>query len=209
MILHIDEIRRNNLKNYLKEHKSDFKSLTDFAKRMGLHASNLSPILNGERRFTDQLAEKLEQKLNLSRGALSALSNPINLVIPFYSNKNSGFSLTGEYFDLNRELVSPEHQNCPKLFAVKPNIHIDQEAMSKSIGDEKILIFNSVDTQLVSGKIYLLRIGKNLLLRRCQIERDNIIFDSDKPEIYSKIIHSGQDVAVLGRLIYSGCLESY
>ena len=77
------------------------------------------------------------------------------------------------------------------------------------VNDEKILIFDKSSTQLIKDKIYLILFYENLFLRRCKIEGNSIIFDSDKPEIYSKIIYSGQDVVIVGRLLYSAYLESY
>ena len=211
----LDEARRNYVKNYLEENKAKFKSLTEFAKHIGMYVSNLSPILNGEKRFTDKLAENMEDKLNLPRGSLSALSKSTSILIPFYKfngkpkHKNSVLLEQGEFLELNRETIRSEHQDIKTLFAIKPNINIGVDAMNKTINCEKILIFNTAETQLVNEKIYLILFYENLFLRRCKIERDHIIFDSDKPEIYSKIIYGSKDVTVLGRLLYSAYLESY
>lgn len=213
--LTLDEARRNNVKNYLEENKAKYKSLTEFAKSLGLYVSNLSPILNGEKRFTDKLADTMEEKLNLPKGSLSALSRSTGILIPFYKfnskykDKNGVLTKLGEFLELNKETVRPEHQANPNLFAIKPNINIGRDAMIKSINSEKTLIFDGADTQLVDEKIYLILFYDNIFLRRCRIERDNIIFDSDKPEVYSKIIYGSQDIIVLGRLLYSAYLESY
>lgn len=213
--LTLDEARRNNLKIYLEENKEKFKSLTEFAKHLGMYVSNLSPILNGEKRFTDKLAETMEDKLNLPKGSLSALSKSSSILIPFYKfnnkykDKNSVLTKLGEFIELNRETIRPEHRDNNNLFALKPNINIGRDAMVNSVNAEKILIFDKYGTQLIKEKIYLILFYENLFLRKCKIEGNSIIFDSDKPEIYSKIIYSGQDVVVLGRLLYSAYLESY
>ena len=213
--LTLDEARRNNLKNYLEENKEEYKSLTDFAKRLGLYVSNLSPILNGEKRFTDKLDETMEDKLNLPKGSLSALSKSTSILIPFcklnnkHKDKNGVLTRLGEFIELNRETFRPEHRDNKDLFALKPNINIGRDAMANSVNDEKILIFDKSSTQLIKDKIYLILFYENLFLRRCKIEGNSIIFDSDKPEIYSKIIYSGQDVVIVGRLLYSAYLESY
>lgn len=213
--LTLDEARRNNVKNYLEEHKDVYKSLTEFAKHLGMYVSNLSPILNGEKRFTDKLAETMEERLNLPKGSLSALSKSSSILIPFckfnskYKDKNGVLTRMGEFIELNSETIRPEHRSNKALFALKPNVNIGRDAMVKSVNSEKILIFDKDGTQLIKEKIYLILFYENLFLRRCKIEENSIIFDSDKPEIYSKIIYSGQDVVILGRLLYSAYLESY
>lgn len=215
--LTLDEARRNNVKNYLEEHKHVYKSLTEFAKHLGMYVSNLSPILNGEKRFTDKLAETMEERLNLPKGSLSALSKSSSILIPFCKfnskyqdkNKNGVLIRVGEFIELNSETIRPEHRGSKDLFALKPNINIGRDAMDKSVSNEKILIFDKSGTQLIKEKIFLILFYEKLLLRRCKIDGNTVIFDSDKPEIYSKIIYSGKDVIVLGRLLYSAYLESY
>ncbi len=213
--LTLDEARRNNVKNYLEENKEKYKSLTEFAKHLGMYVSNLSPILNGEKRFTDKLAETMEERLNLPKGSLSALSKSSNILIPFYKfnhrykDKNSVLTRVGEFIELNSETIRPEHRGSKDLFALKPNIDIGRDAMVNSVSNDKILIFDKSGTQLIKEKIFLILFYEKLFLRRCKVEGNTVIFDSDKPEIYSKIIYSGKDVVVLGRLLYSAYLESY
>lgn len=214
-VLTLDQARRNNLKNYLDEHRSDFKSLTDFAKYIGVYVSNLSPILNGDKRFTDKLAETIEDKLSMPRGFLSSLSKAESLLIPFYKF-NSKFKSekdvlkeVGEYLELNRSIIHQDHRDVNSLFAIKPDVSIGRDAMNKIISEEKILIFDGCDTQLRNSKIYLILFYGNIFLRRCKVELDNIFLESDKPEIYSKIIYGNKDVIILGRLLYSANLENY
>lgn len=210
-ILIIDQARRNNLRNYLETHKEEFKSLTEFAKFIGVYVSNLSPIINGEKRFTDKLAETIEDKLDLPNGFLSSLSSSDSLLIPFYkfNEKKNQLGEIGEFLELNKDTVHPKHQSSKTLFALKPNISIGRDAMTKSVNEEKILVFDKSDTILQDGKIYLILFYGNLFLRRCRIEKDNTFFESDKPEIYSIITYGVKDVTVLGRLLYSAYLESY
>lgn len=210
-ILIIDQARRNNLRNYLEAHKDEYKSLTEFAKFIGVYVSNLSPIINGEKRFTDKLAETIEGKLNLPSGFLSSLSNTDSILIPFYkfSDKKNNLAEIGEFLELNKDTVHSNHQSSKSLFALKPNINIGRDAMTKSVSNEKILIFDKNDTQIQDGKIYLILFYGNLFLRRCRINADNIFFESDKPEIYSIITYGSKDVNIFGRLVYSAYLESF
>lgn len=210
-ILIIDQARRNNLRNYLESHKEEFKSLTEFAKFIGIYVSNLSPIINGEKRFTDKLAETIEDKLDLPNGFLSSLSNTDSLLIPFYkfNEKKNHLAEIGEFLELNKDTVHSNHQSSKSLFALKPNISIGRDAMAKSVSDEKILIFDKNDTQVQDGKIYLILFYGNLFLRRCNIQASSIFFESDKPEIYSIITYGAKDVTIFGRLVYSAYLESY
>lgn len=207
---YLDKARSNNLKNYLADHIEEFKSLTKFAKYLGLYASNLSPILNGEKRFTDRLAETIENKLNLPRGFLSGLSKPNSILVPFKDrDKNNVLVDYGEVLELNRIFINPEHQDINTLFAIKPNISIGRNSMNKSVSAQKILIFDGADIELFNKKIYLILFYGNLLLRRCSLDSKSAIFESDQPEIYSKIIYGSEDVIILGRLLYSAFLESY
>jgi len=97
-----------------------------------------------------------------------------------------------------------------RIRASKVSIPVEiRDAMVNSVSNDKILIFDKSGTQLIKEKIFLILFYEKLFLRRCKVEGNTVIFDSDKPEIYSKIIYSGKDVVVLGRLLYSAYLESY
>lgn len=214
--LSLDQARRNNLRLYLEEHHDEFKSLTEFSKQIGVYVSNLSPIINGDKRFTDKLAETIENKLNLPKGFLSSLSKSENIYIPFYKHngkfKDAENILTtvGDYLELNKDIIEDSHKDSNSLFAIKPDVEIGREALKKSVGIEKILIFDKSETHMQSDKIYLVLFYGNLLLRRCKKDNENYILDSDCPEVYSKIIIStGNDAIIIGKLVYSASLKSY
>ncbi len=214
--LTLDQTRRNNLRKYLEEHPDRFKSLTEFSKQVGVYVSNLSPIINGDKRFTDKLAETIEGKLKLPEGYLSSLSKSENIYIPFYKyngkSKDAESILTrvGDYLELNKDIIDDSHKESNSLFAIKPDVEIGREALKKSVGIEKILIFDKSETHMQFDKIYLVLFYGNLLLRRCKKDNENYILDSDCPEVYSKIIVStGKDAIIIGKLVYSASLESY
>lgn len=210
----IDQARKTKLKNYLEDNKNKYKSLTEFAKFVGLFASNLSPILNGEKKFTDKLAKTLEDKLGLESGFFSTVgaSNNSDFLIPYRGLKqtqNHKVLLVedGTFISLEANSISRKYK-VDNLFALHPDFDLDKEALNQSIDKSKSLIFDMSDTSPVLNKIYLIYFADKLLLRRYTIVNDVRFFDTDS-SLYSKITSDGDDVEVIARLVYSVSLKEY
>lgn len=209
----IDQTRKTKLKQYLELNKDKYKSLTEFAKFVGLFASNLSPILNGEKKFTDKLAKTLEDKLGLEPGFFSTVAtNNSDILIPYRKLKqapNNKILLVedGTFISLEKNSISSKY-NVDNLFAIHPNFELDREALNKSIDKSKSLIFDMSDTCTVLNKIYLIHFADKLLLRRYTVINDVKFFDTDS-NLYSKITANGDDVEIIARLVYSVSLKEY
>lgn len=209
----IDQTRKTKLKQYLELNKDKYKSLTEFAKFVGLFASNLSPILNGEKKFTDKLAKTLEDKLGLEPGFFSTVAtNNSDILIPYRKLKlapNHKILLVedGTFISLEKNSISSKY-NVDNLFAIHPNFELDREALNKSIDKSKSLIFDMSDTCTVLNKIYLIYFADKLLLRRYTVVNDVKFFDTDS-NLYSKITANGDDVEIIARLVYSVSLKEY
>lgn len=211
----IDQARKTKLKNYLEDNKNKYKSLTEFAKFVGLFASNLSPILNGEKKFTDKLAKTLEDKLGLESGFFSTVvaSNNSDILIPYrrlkqgQNHKKVLLAEDGTFISLEASSISSKYK-VDNLFALHPDFDLDKESLNKSIDKSKSLIFDMSDTAPVLDKIYLIYFADKLLLRRYTIVNDVKFFDTDS-SLYSKITADGDDVEVIARLVYSVSLKEY
>lgn len=210
----IDQARKTKLKNYLEDNKNKYKSLTEFAKFVGLFASNLSPILNGEKKFTDKLAKTLEDKLGLESGFFSTVvaSNNSDILIPYRRLKQAQSHKIllvedGTFISLEANSISSKYK-VDNLFALHPDFDLDKEALNQSIDKSKSLIFDMSDTCTVLNKIYLIYFADKLLLRRYTIVNDVRFFDTDS-SLYSKITADGDDVEVIARLVYSVSLKEY
>ena len=205
----IDQTRKTKLKSYLEENKSKYKSLTEFAIAVGLFASNLSPILNGDKKFTDKLAKTLEEKLGLETGFFSTLTGTNNddILIPFRKLKklsNNKISLIedGTLLAVEANAISNVYE-IENLFAIHPDFDLDRDALNKTIEKLKSLIFDSSDTNAKLNKIYLIYFANKLLLRRYTTIDGVNFFDTDQPSLYSKIELESNDVEIVARLVYS------
>ena len=72
-----------------------------------------------------------------------------------------------------------------------------------------VMVDTSQTSQVVSGKIYMLRIGDELMMKRLENRPNNILLlQSDNPR-YSPIelnTHEENDVEIFGRMVWS-CRE--
>lgn len=209
----IDQTRKTKLKQYLEANKDKYKSLTEFAKFVGLFVSNLSPILNGEKKFTDKLAKTLEDKLGLEPGFFSTVAtNNSDILIPYRKLKqapNHKILLVedGTFISLEENSISSKY-NVDNLFSIHPDFELDRDALYKSIDKSKSLIFDMSDTCTVLNKIYLIYFADKLLLRRYTVVNDMKFFDTDS-NLYSKITANGNDVEIIARLVYSVSLKEH
>ncbi len=205
----IDQTRKTKLKSYLEENKSKYKSLTEFASAVGLFASNLSPILNGEKKFTDKLAKMLEDKLGLDAGFFSTLAGTNNkdILIPFRKLKKSSNNKIlliedGTLLAVEDGYISNAYK-VENLFALHSDFDLDRDALNKTIEKSKSLIFDSSDIEVRLDKIYLIYFANKLLLRRYTTIDGVNFFDTDQPSLYAKIEFKSNDVEIVARLVYS------
>ncbi len=200
----IDQIRKSNLKKFIAE--QGYKSLTEFAKINGFFASNLSPILNGNKKFTDKLAKTLEEKLKLPLGFFSRLSIQQNkeYLISFKTiNKATNTMIDeGSCFGIQKDALDDDKLDPNSLFAIGDDFEIDRNALEKSLKKNSVLVFNSNDVQFKNNKIYLIKFSNQLLLRRYVGNASTGFLETDNIALYSKISSPSKEIEVLGRLVY-------
>lgn len=202
----IDQIRKSNLKNFIAN--NGYKSLTEFAKKNGFFASNLSPILNGDKKFTDKLARTLEEKLMLPVGFLSRLTTEQEneYIVSFKTidktaKSNHAIVDQGTFLGIEKNIVEEDGLDPQNLFAIGKEFEVDRNALIETIQQDSVLVFNTSDFQLKNKKIYLIQFSNQLLLRRYNGGQTGFL-ETDNDKLYARISAPSKDITVIGRLVY-------
>lgn len=98
-------------------------------------------------------------------------------------------------------------KGCPEKMRL---FFIAGDSMSPTLNEgDMVMVDTSQTSQVVSGKIYMLRIGDELMMKRLENRPNNILLlQSDNPR-YSPIelnTHEENDVEIFGRMVWS-CRE--
>lgn len=206
-LINVDEIRVSNLKKILIE---SGKSITQLAKECGMFTSNISSVLNGDRKFTNKLAHNIETNLGLKPGflSMSIKENRLEYLIEFKTISQQASSPqelrnTGGFLSIRKDLLNKHDLKTDNLFAINSSFEIDKKALSNTIDESKTLIFDSLSTKLEHGKIYLLRYKSQFLLRRFILRDKQSYFETDQPDLYTNIIYDATKIECFGRLIFA------
>lgn len=201
-IINVDKIRKDNLKRYIAE--QSYKSLTQFAKQHGLLVSNLSPILNGKKIFTDKWARKLESLLGLANGYLDRVNfdddENIQIAVKLIENNDNKEALNNKntYLNIDKKVINKEF-NVYSLFAIKSSYF---EKQLNSINEHSDLIFTTENVDLEPEKIFLLKYLDHIIVRKYTADG---FFETDN-KLYSKISVPSEDVQIIAKLVYQSTL---
>lgn len=207
----IDQIRRDKTKKFLSENQLSVRKLAGIC---GIFPSNLSPILSGNKRFTDKLAAIIEEKFGLKSGYLSEIDDVTKNahitaeIIPYLDVKIIKNDLvlekSGNFLSFDPDQLKEISYPINSIFAIRKDVDIDRKALDKSINVNKALIFYNGDLTLANNKFYLIKFANKFLLRRYFSEKSNSgNFETDYPELYASIQYNKDNVEIIARLIFS------
>lgn len=183
------------IKNFNFQRDKSGLSITKFCERIGLQPSNMSPILNGNKPFTDRLAAKIEIALNLEPITLSQVNNGV--LIRDFSGQISNLFDTQLY-----NLIIQNNLNPKDIIIVysTSNVLLDFDYENKI---DKILVDTSNNT-LINNNLYLIKFRSYYFIR-------NFIdgyFITANAALYMNIA-SDEVVEVVGHVLGYRTLQEY
>lgn len=203
-----ENIRRNNLLNYIK---ANFSNRNDFIDKIGENKNRGSfyEILKGVRPFGERKARKIEEQLGLTYGILDKPNDELQNVI-YIPEYNIKLSAGNGYNLLDEEVL----RQCPvdRDFIRQKNWQTDNLVIFSVNGDSMLPDYQSgcrviVDTsikELVDGKVYALCKNNEVFLKRIfrEIGTMNFVGKSDNNMFPNVNFTANDDVRVIGRVVY-------
>lgn len=183
------------IKNFNLQRDKSGLSITKFCERIGLQPSNMSPILNGNKPFTDRLAAKIEIALNLEPITLSQVNNGV--LIRDFSGQISNLFDTQLY-----NLIIQNNLNPKDIVIVysTSNVLLDFDYENKI---DKILVDTSNNT-LINNNLYLIKFRSYYFIRNFI---DGYFITADAA-LYMNIA-SDEVVEVVGHVLGYRTLQEY
>ncbi|TXJ02086.1 MAG: XRE family transcriptional regulator [Neisseriales bacterium] len=183
------------IKNFNSQRHKSGLSITKFCERIGLQHSNMSPILNGNKPFTDKLAAKIEIALNLEATMLSqpndgALIRDFNGQISnLFDNQLYNFIIQN---NLNPKDIVIVYSTSNVLFDFNYENRIDK------------IIVDTADNELVNNNLYLIKFRSYNFIRNFI---DGYFITADTA-LYANVV-SDELVEVIGHVRCYRTLQEY
>ncbi len=201
----------NSLRHWLK---SSGKTQAAFAAAIGISQNYLSEILSGKRGVSSAKLLHICERLGLEPSefyACKAPDAPDFTLVPLVSARPragfGGHETEGSYKDWfsfqSSWLRRKGNPQAMRLFC------LDGDSMEPTLLSGDMVMIDQSQTRVSTGRIYLVRINDELMLKRLESRPDRTLLKSDNPA-YSAIEvrreDESADIEIFGRMVWS-CRE--
>ena len=190
-------------------------SQTELAERMGVNKNTISQYKTGSRKPPMDTLEELVKALGVSLPEFFACKDVSKPDLVFVEKVKAkpragrggleGDSEHDGYYSFHTSFIARKGGSAEsmKIFEVAG------DSMSPTLDDGDLIMVNTRETDVRTGRIYLLRIGEELMVKRLETRPGGVLIIRSDNKEYDDIpvnLSEDSDVEVFGRMVWS-CRE--
>ena len=192
-----------------------YDSQAAFAEKLGCSQGTIANMESGKRDVSKPMLLKIKEVFNIdliSWRDSQGNTKTNTVVIPFYKAKVSagkGESLP-EYED--KDILNFDRRWLVNVLGINPDNAVLLQATGNSmcplIDDKDLLMIDTSYTDVINGKVFVIDINNELLVKRVVKELDgSVILYSENPEYSPRTLKPSETAKVIGKVVWNGSKE--
>ena len=196
-----------------------YDSQSAFAKELECSQGAIANIESGKRDVSKAMLLKIKEAFNIdliswrdSKVEEKTRQNLLSVAVPFYKAKASagnGEALP-EYED--KDILHFDKRWLINVLGVNPDKAVLLQATGNSmqplINDKDLLMVDTSYTDIINGKVFVVDIDNELLVKRVVKELDgSVILYSENPEYDPRPLRENETAKIIGKVVWNGSKE--
>jgi phage repressor protein C with HTH and peptisase S24 domain len=217
------DLRRERLKQLIRERFDNNQSA--FSRAVGSSSNYVNRVLHGQKNLGEDLARKFEQALRLEPYWFDAKAEHPRIRVV----ATPDLSANGEHTLVPRRRVQFsagsgsmvfEEEHAPPLAfrnewlqrrGLDPSklvvAYVKGDSMAPTLADGDTVLINTAERGIIDGKVYALRQGGELRIKRLFMRTFSVLVVSDNPAFTPEEIplDKADDLHIIGQVVWSAC----
>lgn len=196
-----------------------YDSQSAFAEKLECSQGAIANIESGKRDVSKAMLLKIKEAFNIdliswrdSKVEEKTQQNLLSVAVPFYTAKASagnGEALP-EYED--KDILLFDKRWLSNVLGINPDNAVLLQATGNSmqplINDKDLLMVDTSYTNIINGKVFVVDIDNELLVKRVVKELDgSVILYSENPEYSPRTLKENETAKVIGKVVWNGSKE--